>query len=71
MEFNMNREKLKGHIRHFLTVAICIGGAMMALDQKEWDSWWWMKKAGWVLLLLGNVFNTMKAFYSNSSQVKD
>jgi hypothetical protein len=48
-------------------VALAVGGAMMALDQTEWDSWWWMKKIGWTLILLGNVFNTMKAFYSNST----
>lgn len=48
-------------------VALAIGGAMMALDQREWDSWWWMKKIGWGFLLIGNVTNTMKAFYSNST----
>lgn len=46
-------------------VALAIGGAMMTLDQKEWDAWWWMKRAGWIFMLLGNVTNTIKAFYSN------
>lgn len=49
------------------SVALAIGGSMFSLDQKEWDSWWWMKRAGWAFILLGNVFNTIKAFYSNSS----
>ena len=50
------------------SLAMCVGGACMSLDQTEWDSWWWIKKAGWAILLIGNVCNTMKAFYSNSAE---
>lgn len=49
----------------FVSVCLAIGGACMAMDQKEWDAMWWMKKTGWLLLLLGNVGNTIKAYYSN------
>jgi hypothetical protein len=48
-------------------VALAIGGALMTLDQSEWNSWWWAKRVGWFFLLIGNVTNTIKAFYSNSS----
>lgn len=49
-------------------VALTAGQTMFSLDQKEWDSWWWMKKLGWGILLIGSISNTMKAFYSKSSE---
>lgn len=51
----------------FNAVALAVGGALMSLDQAEWDGWWWAKRIGWFCLLAGNVTNTIKAFYSNSS----
>jgi hypothetical protein len=53
----------------YATISICasVGGAMFGLDQREWDSWWWMKRIGWCVLQCGAVGTTIKAFYSNSS----
>jgi hypothetical protein len=52
-------------------ICLAIGGAMFALDQKEWDAWWWAKRIGWMLLLLGQVCNTVKAFYSNPNSTNN
>lgn len=49
------------------SVALTIGGALMTLDQTEWDNWWWAKRLGWLFMLIGSVTNTIKAFYSKSN----
>lgn len=53
-----------------MTIALSIGQSMYDLKQEDWNTWWWMKRVGWVVILLGNVANTIKAFYSNSSPAK-
>lgn len=49
----------------FTSVALSLGGSLMSLDQKDWNSWWWAKRIGWSLLLAGNVSNTARAFFSD------
>lgn len=49
-------------------IALVAGQTMFSLSKEDWDSWWWMKKLGWIALLIGSISNTMKAFYSKSSE---
>ena len=62
---------IKGNLKAcvlYVGIGLCtvVGGAFMSMDPTEWSEMWWMKKAGWSILLIGNALNTMKAFFSNS-----
>jgi hypothetical protein len=52
-------------------VCISLGGAFTSIKQEEWDSWWWMQRCGWFLLQIGQVCNTVKAYYSNPNPKKE
>jgi hypothetical protein len=50
------------------SLAICAGGAMMAMKPDEWGSMSLMQQIGWWLLILGNATNTLKAAVSSSTK---
>lgn len=55
----------KAFFYFFNSTALAFGGALMSLDEHEWSTWWWAKKLGWFVLLIGNITNTMKALFSD------
>jgi hypothetical protein len=50
--------------------SMAFGAAFVAMKPEEWAAMSGMQKAGWILLLLGNLTNTLKAFISTSSEKK-
>lgn len=50
------------------SACIVAGGAMVSMKPEEWANMSWMQQSGWTILLVGNVLNTIKAYYSASSK---
>jgi hypothetical protein len=51
-----------------ISACLGVGMAFMDMSKDKWDALWWMQKAGWAILLIGNTLNTIKAATSNSTR---
>ena len=72
---------VKGHVKSVAvycaisivaTVLLGVGSTFFEMDLEKWLSMWWMKRAGWWMMLAGNVslnaLNVYKAATSNSTR---
>lgn len=49
------------------SIALTTGSSMLSMGQEQWDSMWWMQQSAFWLMQIGNVGNTMHAFYDKQA----